>query len=347
MDDRSPGARWLALIALVLLVTVACYAPLREAPFTFEDAHYAMALDAPAQWRVPGRELTIDTFRWTAALTGTSARGFHLGNVALHLVNGALVAAVALEMGSPLGALVAAALFLWHPLNSEAVSYIAARTDVLMTTWVLLAVWCGLAWVRHGGAWRLVGLGVACLGAALSKELGLLAGPLVVLTVLAWTPATPMRRLLASSLEFGTGLVMGATWWRVATWLSGTWPWPTYVSLQAATLWRQLLLVVWFRGFSIDHDPVATAVVWRWAAVAACVACVPLLAWSWSRCRLLAFTLAWVAVCVGPRFVVEQSEFVNEHQLYTAMVGIALGAGAALASLLPPSWADRCAGVPA
>lgn len=338
MDRRH----YRALIGLLAL-TAWLYHPLWAAPFVFEDAK---ALQAAVVWELPGRGLT----QWAWSLT-PSPDVAHAVNVALHLVNGALVCAVASQLVTPLVAVSAAGVFLLHPLNSEAVAYVTGRGDLLVTLFTLLAVWAALGWVDRGGRWR-AGLGLlALVGAALSKEIGLIALPLVVLTLAAWRPSLrPTAGLVAVLCGLG-GLAIGAAGHRLASWtvlLNGTpaLEWSGFAALQLTAIWHLLALAVWPVGFSIDHDIVGLGPLWTIAAGLLTVLSVALVIRAWRRAPVVAWGLCWIAMCVAPRFVFADVEVITEYKLATAMVGVSALLGSALAALVPesaPAWRERIA----
>lgn len=315
------------ILTACLLLAAALYSPLAGAPFVFEDAHY---LSSQPVWRVPGRALTTASIH----ATGEPAMA-HLANVTLHLLNGALVYRVALLVTGPTAAVGAAAVFLLHPLNSEAVSYVAARGELLVTLCALLAVWGALT-----GRWFACGLAV--LGAALSKEIGLVVVPLVVVTLANFRRGLPQARLVRDGLVCGTGLVTGAAWLHVSSWIAmgatgggSVYPWTEFAQLQLGAVWRLLTLAVWPVGFSVDHDVLMLGGGWRVLADALTAGSLFLLAWAWTRAPVLAWSLAWVALAVVPRFLFPTVEFIREYQLYPAMVGVSMLLGSGLAALWP------------
>lgn len=337
----------IALVALLLL-TALVYAPLRRAGFVYEDDHWIAAIQQPIALSVPpSRSLVLKTYQWTQRIVGIEPALYHLENVALHLVNGALVYALALTLVSPMAAVAAAGLFLLHPINVEAVAYLTARTDLLSTTGALLAVWLGLRFLTSGGYWRVLGICAGLLLAGTSKEIGLIAVPLLVFSLMAWRRGRTPPVLLLNALWGCGGLVLGLTWVRLYSWVvmadlvagGAVLPWREFAPLQAVALWRLLLLVVWPVGFSIDHDTLALAA-WGPTASALCVGAVlwvGLSAWrgEWS---LGVWVTGWIAIALVPRFMFPSSEFVNEHQLYLAMSGLCVWLGQGVA------WALACEG---
>lgn len=335
MADRTARVAF----AWIALLTAALYAPLLHGPFVFEDPHIFTAAVA---WSVPGRALAV----WTERLTFDPGLQ-HAGNVALHLVNGLLVFEVALLLASPFAAICAAGVFLLHPLNSESVSYITGRADLLVTGWSLLAAWSALTWRDRSGWWRLALVVVALAGAAVSKEIGLIAVPLVVLTVCAWRPQ-PVARVVGYLCALAIGVVIGAAWWRVSGWVGmdrpADLPWLLFAAFQLGAVWDLLARSIWIAGYSIDHDALSLSVGWRVIAALATVNALALIGVAWRRLPMVAWGLAWIAICVAPRFVFATSEFLHEYQLSTAMVGVSLLLGSGLAEwgvVAAPAWRER------
>ena len=321
----------------LLTATVVVYAPLRTAPFVYEDAAYR---GAPVRWQVPGRPLTITSLH----LTGDRAGDAHLVQLAIHLLNGALVATVGLTLAGPTVGLLAAGLFLLHPLNSEAVSYLAARGDVLVTTATLAATGLLLRWTAVGGVLTLLTATLAIGAAGASKEVGLMAVPLVVLTLLVWRRDRPPTQFFFNALLGATGLVVGVLWGDLANWLAMTpgeggspWTWSEHAGVQAAHLWRLATLLVWPVGFTIDHDPVGYGIASRIGALGLTAGVLSAGVLAWRRVPMAAWAIGWVAVTLAPRFVFATSELTHEYHLYPAMAGLSIGAGAAVAALIGAS----------
>ncbi len=189
---------------LVLLVAVAgAYASARDACFFWDDI--TLLLDNPVVREVRvAQALFGDLWAGTAfatpfhrpfvtlsflldhALFGTSPTGWHLHSLAWHLLAVAGTwSLVARRMGTAAGTLAAGIVGL-HPVQSEAVLWIAARNDVVcaaLLVWAL-ALQDGVARGARGVG-RQVGIALLAAGAALSKEVGYL----LPLAWLAWTYA--------------------------------------------------------------------------------------------------------------------------------------------------------------
>ena len=118
------------------------------------------------------RPLGSLSLRADTALFGAAPAGFHLTNLALHVLATWLVLGLALRFGMTAApAFGAALLFAVHPVHSEAVAWISGRFDVLCGALYLLALWWFAGAHQRASGWR-YGLALASTGAALlAKEM--------------------------------------------------------------------------------------------------------------------------------------------------------------------------------
>lgn len=310
-------------------MTVGIYAAVVSMPMVYEDHNWAGELQPErgplSPWDIPSRSLTMRSFVWNQQIDGLNPRGFHAVNLALHLLVGLLVWRLAgLVTGDSRAAVFAALVMLWHPLNSQAVSYVSARTDLLMTACVLSAV-IGLLVCR----WIVP---FAVLGALVSKESGV-----AVFALLFWSWIALKGwswRVMAVAL---VGLVLVALsaerlWFalNLSDWRSMG----EHVAIQATGFWRALALFVVAVGLSIDPDPWSAPVALQWASVAGVAMLAGLAVCMRERLPVLAFGLGWAVLAVSPRFVaVAQGEPIHEHHLYLPMAGLSVLAGWGLSHL--------------
>jgi hypothetical protein len=92
------------------------------------------------------RPLVMLSFHADRALWGDRAAGHHLTNLAAHAATSVLVGELATAVGlAPGPALIAALAFAAHPAQTDAVSYVSGRTDILCALFMLIAL---LLWRR-------------------------------------------------------------------------------------------------------------------------------------------------------------------------------------------------------
>src|SRR3990167_8612766 len=191
------------LLGLVLL-TLLAYAPVRQAGFVYEDDVYV----GPAKRAVTmgevlaPRGLTALSFRANALLAGQDPRSYHAVNVFLHVLVGLMVYQLAGLLLPPGYALLACALFLLHPLQTEAVAYVAGRAELISALGAVTAVW---AMAQPTVTWVHVGVALTALMVAVGgKELGIVAIPLIGLyTGLIRRPTRSWRIWGAAGVALG------------------------------------------------------------------------------------------------------------------------------------------------
>ena len=147
--------RYIAFL-LIALVGFAVYSNILGAPFVFDDLDYIRGNEKIRDLRnfldLSGtRYLGFLSFAFNYQLNGYDTFGYHIVNVALHVLNAALVYLLveALFAAAQAGkderagrvpALAASLLFLTHPVETQAVSYITQRLVSLAAFFYLLTV---------------------------------------------------------------------------------------------------------------------------------------------------------------------------------------------------------------
>lgn len=306
-------------LLLVLVITVLAYHALDTAGFVYEDTHYQQGMTTDL---TPTRNLPVWSYRLNTWLSGANPWGFHAVNLSVHLVNTLLVFVLASLIGA--WPVLAAAIFAWHPLQVEAVAYVSARPDLLMTTGVLVAL-IALVKAKEHPLW--LGLvGLACVLAIDAKASGI-----AVMGLLAWTlilQGSVSRERVAAAVCVIAGALIVA--WPVA--VSGL-PWNVsdglhYAGLQSVALVRYLALVVVPLGQRVDHDFLVP--LWLSGLALLAVGCLGALI---GRLRVrwpqLALPAGWTLLAVAPRFLIAplyapyDPSPMSEHHVYVAGIGIA------------------------
>lgn len=173
-ENPSFGAtrRRASVIAVLLIVgaALAAYHNSFSGPFIFDDVHAIVENPTIRELRtapfppagsgltVSGRPLLNLSFAINYALGGTSVRGYHILNLALHILAGLTLFGVArrtLELSRRVGnnapyPLACAIALLWtvHPLQTESVTYIVQRAESLVALFYLLTLY---AFIRGAG----------------------------------------------------------------------------------------------------------------------------------------------------------------------------------------------------
>ncbi|HXH84392.1 MAG TPA: hypothetical protein VNN07_15920, partial [Candidatus Tectomicrobia bacterium] len=192
--DRQPRAgtrvdrRPIVLAAVASVMGGAVYLNALPNPFVLDD-HLTVVTNPSIRdpWNIAEvvrgslfRPVENMSFAVDHALWGFDPFGFHLTSLLLHVVNVALVFALAWRVhvdrggvddgARALGAFVAAALFAVHPLMTEAVGYVSGRAELLGAAFFVLALVLLRDGIVGGGRVRLASALLALCLALGSKE---------------------------------------------------------------------------------------------------------------------------------------------------------------------------------
>src|SRR5579884_1181758 len=201
VPERRRWWPWLVAIAVVVAAVFEIYGPALSGPFLLDDQRLPYDAPDPPQmlraWAWGVRPLLMYSYWLNYQAAGQDPWSYHVVNVILHLLNGALVWLIVRRLLKriesdrrrlDLFAGFAALLFLVHPLNTESVSYIASRSETLSVFffYVAFAIFLyagaeGISWLRAIAV--LLVFGAACL----TKEHTVVLIALLVLTDLWWS----------------------------------------------------------------------------------------------------------------------------------------------------------------
>jgi len=321
----------LCLLA-VCLATLAVYSVSFPGEFHYDD--YPLILDNPRVNgdtfplslfidQYGGRPLTMLTFFINHRTAADVVWSYQAINLLLHLFASCLFFIVARRLfssvsgtvadtgsGRELAALFAALVFALHPLQTQAVNYVWSRSVILMTCFGLLA----LLIIRRAGWLALIFFQLAIWSRA---EALILAVPLVALRPRAWKWVVPASLVnLALFVRSVSVYSPREVAWNHSNALS-------YWLAQPYVYCKYLLLMLWPRGLTIDHDLKVSA----WSAAAGAVALLVLVAILVLMRRRLpesAIGLAWLGLALLPSAVIPNTDLLNESRAYPAMIGFAL-----------------------
>lgn len=151
------------------------------------------------------RPVVFLTFFFDKYAWGLEPSFMHLENVIIHLINVLLVYGIAARVfGVEEKRLelpfLAALLFAAHPINTEAICWVAGRTDPLATLFILLAAYV-LASPRHkdGTYWLMIPAGFIFIG-CLAKEVAFFFFPPACLAALGIAYSSDENRLSCSKI---------------------------------------------------------------------------------------------------------------------------------------------------
>lgn len=372
MDERVArwvGAPWAGVVLLVLLCVVG-YAHTLDVPFYFDD--YSSIVENPvvisgdpaAVWQSPAyraRFFGYLTFMVNHELGGFSPAGYHVVNIVIHLIAGIalflLVRGLALAAGgagdgaverrAAFVALLAAVLFIVHPLQTQAVTYVVQRLASMAAAFYLLTLLFYLYGRRASAGGVRVAWFVAALGAAvvaLFTKQNTFTLPLALLLVewvgfgMTWRKA---RFVAAAGVVTGLLLavvlwvVYGITPFSIVNINAVTGDWATeglgrvdYLLLQLEGLVRYVALYLAPVGLRLDYAPPTLPVVagvGHLLLAALHLALIGLGLFLLRRAPLIAFGILffYMAHLVESSIIPITDVFV-EHRMYLPGVGLAV-----------------------
>ena len=211
--QRDSIARSALLSLLLLVATIAVYAPVHDHPFAdIDDPKYVTQNPHIQDGPTPGvmfwafthgyagnwHPLTWVSHAIDIRLFGLDPTGHHDENVFLHALNAALLFWVLKRAtGFTWRSLMVAALFALHPLNVESVAWIAERKTLLSTLFCLLALGAYQWYARKPGIVRYGVMTVLFVAGLMSKP-QIIMLPLVLLLWDYW----PLNRIAIRSSLF-------------------------------------------------------------------------------------------------------------------------------------------------
>lgn len=296
------------------------------------------------------RPLVELSFWLDQRLWGLEPSVMHLENMLLHLANALLVYRIASRCARKTGAdllwlpLCSALLFALHPVNVEAVAWIAGRTDPILALFALSGSLFLLRWLDDAGWTDALWAVLFYTLAALTKETAVALLPVSMLLVLIWPaePGSPSRRarvrlvvgtLLAAVVFALSLLAFKQELMAFRRFLTGDAFAPLQAALQLATA-----LGFYFRKAFFPY-PLNFAIteVSPWHALAA-LAGVLTLAVALKRRSFPALLFASAALLIAPALLLALRNIswtpYAERYLYLPTAFVSLGVGA----MLPSPW---------
>jgi Flp pilus assembly protein TadD len=335
---------------------VLAYSNALSGPFILDDATAVVnnrsieSLALPGPLRTPSdtpvarRPLVNLSLALNYAADGRDVRGYHAVNLLVHLLASLALFGIvrrtlvlpALQPGfggaATDVALVAALVWVLHPLNSEVVDYVTQRSQSMMGLFYFVTLYCAIRATGARHAWRWdVAAAFACAAGVLCKE-SMVTAPVMVLwydrTFLSgsWRELARRRRLYAGlALSWTLLAALMATSARTTAGLgSGVTP-QVYLLNQVQLIPHYLYLAVWPRALVVDYGmarPVSLQAVIAPAIVLALVAGAAVLLLV--RKPRAGFAAAWFFVTLAPAssFVPIATEVGAERRMYLPLAGL-------------------------
>ena len=297
-----------------------------------------------------GRLARCHMFGWVnSQISGMeSTFSYHLFNVIFHLITGVLVFAIvrrlvewshAEESRRDLLAGFAALVFLLHPVQTEAVAYLAGRSEALSVMLVFAAFTVFLYRRETAASWATAAAVLALFGTALlAKEHTIALAALLLLTDYWWNPGFSPRGIRANwrlYLPVLLGAGAGAVYFRDLIMRASTagfglkdFTWYQYFFTQCRALWVYVGLFVLPVNLTADWAfPISKTIVDR-GAIFGLAALVGVAAAAWHyrrRFPLAAYGFFVYLVLMAPTSsIMPIKDAIAERRIYFSMLGLLL-----------------------
>jgi tetratricopeptide (TPR) repeat protein len=334
-----------------------------SSPFLFDDRNsivensrirtlwpLSIPLSPPRDTPVAGRPVVNLSFALNYAIGGLEVGGYHLFNLAVHLLAALTVFGVvrrtlllprlADRFGGASTSIASACALVWmlHPLQTEAVNYLSHRTESMMGLFYLVTLYCSIRAAETGGRrrgaekWRLGAIAACATGMACKESM--VTAPLMV----ALYDRIFLFDSLKASLRARRGLyaALAATWLVLAALMAsrprtsvgfdagpGSW---VYLLNQFELIVQYLRLTLWPHALVLDYGlprPLALKNVLPQAALVVTLAVAVLVALV--RRPPLGFLGAWFFMTLAPTtsIVPIATEVGAERRMYLPLAAVA------------------------
>jgi tetratricopeptide (TPR) repeat protein len=383
--SANPLIRTAALLGLLAAAGLAVYANTLHVPFQWDDVDLIVAnplvrsldnfLDAD-RLLSRSRSVAFLSFALNREWHGLHVTGYHVFNLAVHVANALLVFALFMltsrtpalrnlshALNPRVAALLAGALFLMHPVQTEAVTYIYQRVASLSAFFSLLSV---VSYARsrlaRGGSARhaLLALSVLCtLLAMKTKENAFVLPLLVLLYEFAFFEGPAGRRLLRLSPLLLTLLVLplsmlspgrpiGESLLHIG--YGGMERWEYFLTqFRVLATYARLLLLPVNQNLVYDYPLLDSPLTGQFLFSCALVLCLLSLSFwiayrsRWMReLRPAAFGLLWFLIALSVESsVIPLPRLIDEYRLYLPSIGIFMAASTVLSLCLEAMARER------
>jgi len=345
---------WLPYAAAGAALALAfwAYGPALHGAFLFDDTVLPFALPDVAApflaWIRGVRPVLMASYWMNARLSGDDPFSYHVVNVVIHLAAAALVFLIVRRLlewsQAPAGrrkllAGFAAGVFLLHPIQTEAVAYLAGRSEALSVTFFLAAYAVFLYRRQTAITWGTVLMVAALFGLALlSKEHTIVLPALLLLTDFWWNPGFSFRGARANwrlyiPLALGAGGAVAFFWRLILHSASAGFhlrdvSWYQYLFTQGRALFYYPAEFLLPLRLTADWDFPVSRNVFEHGAIFGLIALVVLAAVAWHyrrRFPLACFGYFAYLILMSPTSsILPIADPLAERRLYLGMLGLLL-----------------------
>lgn len=346
---------WLTALGAVLL-GFWVYQPALHGAFLFDDAALPFAMPSASapflDWIrfSASRPVLYITYWMNSRMSGDDPLSFHVFNVIFHLISTGLVFLIvrrfvewtwpeAVPLRRNLLAGFAAGVFLLHPIQTEAVAYLAGRSDSLSVMLLLAAFAAFLYRPRREISWPVVVAVLGLFGAALLSKQHTIALPgLLLLTDYWWNPGFSWKGVrgnwkLYAVMAAGAVLAVVKYWGLIVSSPSAGFgmkslTWYQYFFTQCRALFVYLGQFILPIHLDVDWDFPISRTFWDRGAFVGFLALVALVALAWRYRRRFPLAtygfLAFLLLMAPTSSILPIADPVADRRLYISMIGLLL-----------------------
>ena len=352
--EPRPHWHYFALGAILAgIVVLWAYWPSMNGPFLFDDTSLPFAVSnistQPLTAFLHGqRPLLMASYWLSARLSPDDTWWYHFLNVIIHCVTTVLVFFIVHRLlvwanidESRRGLLAgfAAALFLLHPAQTEAVSYVAGRSDALSVMLAFAAFTVFLYGREEGASWKTALAVLLLFGAALTSKEDTIALPaLLLLTDLWWSKGShwhgvwrnwriyvPMALASLAGIAFFWNLLTHAT---TAGFGLKEFTWYQYFFTEWRAIFVYLGMFLWPANLTLDWDFPISHNVMEHGAIIWLVILISLMIAAWTvrrRFPLASYGFFVFLILLAPTSsIMPIKDPVAERRIYFAILGLLL-----------------------
>ena len=350
----SPGAhrlRYALAAAGALAVLFVVYGPSLHGAFQFDDASlpFTTSVAAPLRAWVNGlRPILMASYWLNARISGEDPYSYHVLNLLIHWIAGGLIFLIVLRLAEWGGvqaprrvfwAAFAGAVFLLHPIQTEAVAYLAGRSECLSAMFVFAAFAVFVYRRQAAASWGTAAAVLALFAAAvLSKEHTVALVGLLLLTDFWWNPGFSLagiRRNWKLYLPIALAAAAGVYKFRDLITSASTagfglkdFTWYQYFFTECRALFVYPFEFVLPVNLTADWDFPISKTLFAHGAILGLIALLALAALAWRfrrRFPLAAYGFFVYLVLMSPTSsILPIKDAVAERRLYFAMIGLLL-----------------------
>jgi len=323
---KKPERSWLLsslFISTVLLAAaLAAYWNSFAVPLVFDDM---VTIQRNTQVRfgefgwnlISPRAILYKTFTLNYLVSGQEVWTYHLINFILHFLNGVLIFLIASRLFGLLlldkarcraYAALGAAFFLLHPVQTESVTYISSRSELLSTSFYLAGFLIFMLWPKDRGFYCSLAVGITYFFGLGSKETvvtlpaTIFAYDYLFLSNAEFRPVFSRWRFYLTYVAGASGAII----YLLTKGLKGTVggiSWWVYFLTETRVLVRYVQLIFFPAGLNLDYDFRLSFSVFE-PAVLACIgllASILFLSWYVRRSApVVAFSIFWFFITISP-----------------------------------------------